>query len=109
MEDKIQHYRQPMVTVIGIFLGFLLNAAYNWVGHAFVSKRSKETVMAIGLCLCISLLLIVLYRILNMNYPKDQAEKYYRLTLHLFITGISAAFISIVIIMMESYFLNSGR
>lgn len=109
MEDKIQHYRQPMVTVIGIFLGFLLNGAYNWVGHAFVSTRSKETVMAVGLCLCISLLLIVLYRILNMNYPRDKAEQYYSLTLFLFIIGISFAFLSIVIIMMESYFLNRVR
>lgn len=95
-----------MVTVLGIFLGFLLNGAYGWVGHAFATRRFKETVMAAGLCVCTSLLLVVLFRILNMNYPKDRAEKYYRLTLYLFITGISTAFLSILVIMAESYYLH---
>ena len=31
MEDKIQTFRQPMVTATGIILGFVLNFVASWV------------------------------------------------------------------------------
>ena len=31
MEDKLQAFRQPIVTATGILLGFILNFAANWV------------------------------------------------------------------------------
>jgi hypothetical protein len=106
MEDKLQYYRQPMVTTIGIFLGFVLNVASGWITNAFAGRRLKEIVTAIGLCACIILLLIVLYRILRMDYPKEKAGPYYRKTLFLLITAFGVAFLSIFIVMIESFIIN---
>jgi hypothetical protein len=103
MEDKIQFYRAPMVTATGILLGFVLNFASNWVTKAFSTDNLREVIIGAGLCACITLLLIVLYRILNMEYPKDKAEAYYKKTLLLFLTGISITFLAVVIVMVESY------
>jgi uncharacterized membrane protein YqhA len=106
MEDKIQPYRQPMVTATGIFLGFTLNFASHWVTNAFASDRLKEIVIGTGLIVCITLLLIVLYRILKMDYPKENAQAYYKKTLVLFVTGIGIAFLAIIITMIESFIIN---
>jgi len=103
MEDKIQFYRAPLVTVTGILLGFVLNFSSNWVTKAFSTDSFREVIIGTGLSICICLLLIVLYRILNMNYPKDKAEVYYKKTLILFISGIGIVFFSIMMVMIESY------
>jgi uncharacterized membrane protein len=91
-EDRIQPFRQPLVTSIGILPGFTLNVASNWVSRAFASNRFSEYVLAAGLFIHIRLYLIVLYRILNIDYPRDRYEFYYRRTLALFITGITIDF-----------------
>ena len=95
-----------MATVTGIFLGFTLNFASHWVSTAFANDRLKEFVIGVGLFICTTLLLFVLYRILNMNYPKDKAESYYRNTLILFVTGVGTAFLAILIAMVESFVIN---
>ena len=106
MEDKIQFYRAPLVTVTGILLGFVLNFSSNWVTRAFSTDNFREVIIGIGLFVCITLLLIVLYRILNMSYPKDKAEAYYQKTLLLFITGIGIVFMSIIMVMIESFIIH---
>jgi heme/copper-type cytochrome/quinol oxidase subunit 2 len=106
MEDKIQHYRQPMVTATGIVLGFILNFASQWATNAFTNYRFKEFVIGISLCICIPVLLAVLYRVLNMHYPREKAASYYQHTLVLFITGIGIPFLAIIIVMIESYTLH---
>jgi hypothetical protein len=40
-------------------------------------------------------LILVLFRILNMDYPRDRAQSYYRLTLMLFIAGLCLAFLGV--------------
>ena len=103
MEDKIQAYRQPMVTATGILLGFTLNFASSWATNAFETNELKEIVIGIGLFICLTSLLIVLYRILNMNYPREKAAAYYKKTLQLFITGIGTAFLAIIIVLIKSF------
>ena len=104
MLDKIQYYRQPIVTVTGILLGFLLNFAINWVSHPSSIYNLKDDVSLLGLISSISLLSIVLYRVLNIAYPKEHAEQYYQKTLRLFITGLCCIFLPIIIIMIKSFF-----
>ena len=106
MDDKIQHYRQPMVTATGIVLGFVLNFASQWANNAFTSYRFKEFVIGTSLCICVPILLAVLYRTLNMHYPREKAASYYQITLALFITGIGIPFLAIIIVMIESYLLH---
>ena len=107
-EDKLKNVRQPLVTATGILLGFTLNIAANWLPKAFTTNRITESLMALSLCIHIPLSILVLYRILNVNYTKERAELYYRRTLNLFITGISLYFLIIVLIMFESAILNKG-
>jgi hypothetical protein len=106
-DDKLKNVRQPLVTATGILLGFTLNIAANWIPKAFTTNRITEALMALSLCVHIPLSIVVLYRILNINYPKVRAERYYRKTLILFITGISLYFFLIVLIMYESAIINN--
>jgi len=67
--DRISQYRQPMVTATGIFLGFMLNFASSWIKDAFVKYMFRDIVIAIGQVICLFTLLLVLFRMLRMNYP----------------------------------------
>lgn len=103
MEDKIQAYRQPLVTATGIILGFILNFASLFVKtetsvHTFISY-----LIAICILTGIVLLITVLYRILNMQYPKQSPEIYYRKTLLYFIIGVSVSFFGVMMDMFTHF------
>jgi hypothetical protein len=101
--ENIQSYRQPMVTATGILLGFMLDFATAWIPGAFQQNTTREVLVAMGLLLCIPLLVIVLFRILNMRYPKDNAEDYYMKTLLMFILGVTIPFVMVLIVMIENF------
>ena len=84
--------RQPMVTATGIILGFILNFAATWVKQDTPSGDGLAYMIAICLLSGALLLIICLFRILYMNYPRNKAEQYYRRTLILFIIGLCLAF-----------------
>ncbi len=103
MEDKIQSYRQPMVTATGIILGFILNFASTFV-------KSESTIgdflaYIVGICILtgIIFLIIALSRILKMKYPKENAENYYQKTLNFFLFGVSISFIGVMIDMFANF------
>ena len=95
MEDKIQTFRQPMVTATGIILGFVLNFVASWVKTD--SPVGDGLAYLIGLCVVAGTasLIFVLFRILNMDYPRERARQYYHRTLALFIVGITLAFLGV--------------
>ncbi len=103
--DKIQPYRQPMVTAAGIFLGFMLNFTSQWIRYTLSLKNLKDVFVAISIIASLSLLLITLFRILRMYYPSNP-DKYYRRTLLLFLVGISIPFVSFIIIIGEKFVLS---
>ncbi|HMO32803.1 MAG TPA: hypothetical protein PKE63_11855 [Lacibacter sp.] len=103
MDDKIQSYRQPMVTATGILLGFILNFAISWVPYPSSITRLRDVVSLFSLTGSVVLLLIVLYRILNMRYPREKTEIYYQKTLWLFIAGLACVFLGIFIVMIYSF------
>ena len=82
--QNIQNYRQPVVTATGIFLGFMLNFGSSWIKDAFTKNMFRDIGLGLSIIVCISLLLIVLFRILKMNSPTDKVSAYYRVTLRLF-------------------------
>src|SRR5689334_15862978 len=98
---KIVNFRQPMVTATGIFLGFLLNFAVNWIGDAFTKYIVKDLIIGISIACSLALLMTVLYRILNMRYPTHDPIGYYQKTLKLFLAGISFPFISFVLVIIH--------
>jgi hypothetical protein len=104
--DKIQQYRQPMVTATGIFLGFMLNFTSNWIPKAFSQNLFNDTIVAISILLCTPLLMVVLFRILRMNYPANLANEYYKKTLILFLIAVFTPFFGFLIIMVEKIVTN---
>jgi hypothetical protein len=104
MDDKLHNYRSPLVMSTGIMLGFLFNVAASWALRPSTGSKFREVVTASGLCLCIVLLLIVLYRILDIHYPRETADSYYKKTLHIYVVGISVAFLSFILLKMDSIY-----
>ena len=102
MDGNIQNYRQPMVTAIGIIMGFVLGFAGKWATEPVSTTEVSDYYISLGLLLSIILLMVSLYRILNNNFPENNAAKYYRVTLIIFITGISIAFAGIIIAVFET-------
>lgn len=102
MQDEFQPFRQPLVTATGILLAFLLNVAGGWVGKAFSTNRLAEYFVAISICVPIPLYVVVLYRILRMDYPRESLKIYYRRTLFLFLTAIVISYLSMLAIIVES-------
>ena len=100
---------QPMVTATGILLGFMLNFATAWIPGAFRQSTTREIMVCIGLLLCIPLLVVVLFRILSMRYPKEHVERYYTKTLVMFIIGVSIPFAMVLIAMIENFITHKNR
>lgn len=109
MHDKMQSYRQPMVTATGILLGFILNYAINWVSTPSSLKNVNDAVSLAGLLSSFTLLSLTLYRILNMNYPAENAVRYYQRTLFCFITGLGCIFLSLLVVMIRSFLISADQ
>lgn len=103
MEDKIQSYRQPLVTATGIILGFILNYASSFVKTDNGFSDVVAYLIAICILLGIICLIIVLGRVLRMKYPRENAENYYQATLNYFLMGVSISFIGELIDMFASF------
>ena len=90
-----------MVTATGIFLGFMLEFVNSWMPASFTAYKFRDAVVGLGTISSIALLIIVLFRILRMNYTARSEEVYYSKTLRLFLVGISIPFFSLVIVMIQ--------
>lgn len=102
MENNIQNYRQPMVTSIGIILGFVLGFTGKWATEPTTQTQLSDYFVSIGLFTSIVLHIIALYRILNNNFPVDDTARYYKRTLRIFITALSIAFLGIIVAIAQS-------
>lgn len=98
---RIQYYRQPIVTATGIILGFILDYSTRWLNAAFREDPIHDLIISITLVVSITSLLTVLYRILRMDYPRENEHAYYSKTLRLFIIGIGFPFVSILFFLIE--------
>ena len=106
MEDKIQAYRQPLVTATGIILGFILNFASTFVKSD--SPHSEKVAYAIGISILLGIicLIIVLNRVLKMKYDRAKADKYYQTTLNYFLFGVSISFFGVMIDMFANFMME---
>ncbi|EKT4510861.1 hypothetical protein AAIP36_002476 [Flavobacterium psychrophilum] len=103
MGDKIQAFRQPLVTATGIILGFILNFASSFVKSESVSGDFVSCIIVFCVLMGIVCLIIVLKLVLTMNYPRNNADRYYLKILYLFISGVSIAFIGVMIDMLANF------
>lgn len=93
----IKDFRQPMVTSIGVILGFLVGFLGQWVTEPeFRLASASDYLVFAGCLLGAVMLLIALYRMLSPLLPKD-VEPYYRRTLRLYMGGVVVAFSSLLV------------
>lgn len=103
MEDKIQSFRQPLVTATGIILGFILNFASTFVKTESELNDLTSYIIGVSILMGIICLIIVLSRVLKMKYPKEKAEEYYQKTLNIFLFGVSISFLGVMIDMFANF------
>lgn len=88
-------YRQPMVTSLGIIMGFLLNFLAGWAVRddpASDIHGSADWIVVSVLGVSILLMVFVLYRMLDIRHPQEELEQIYIGTLRLYFTAIVLAF-----------------
>lgn len=95
-----------MVTATGIFLGFMLEFANGWLPSAFATFSFRDIVISISTITSIALLIIVLFRVLRINYRVESTEQYYKKTLRCFIIAISIPFFSMVLVVIHKLVKN---
>lgn len=92
----LKDYRQPMVTAIGIILGFLIGFLGNWVTEGNFKLTSADDRLTFWGCLAGSACLYVaLIRMLRIA-PATDTQRYYERTLLIFSAGVALAFLSIL-------------
>lgn len=93
MHGELKDYRQPMVTSLGIILGFMLNFLAGWgirTGEAIVDFT--DLVVLAGSTASVVLMCATLYRMLRADVAEAEVARYYRATLRLYVAAIALAF-----------------
>ena len=94
----LKDYRQPMVTSLGIIIGFLLGFLGQWVTEeSFALKTASDVLTFLGSVLGVILLLIALFRMLTPQESTDAAVMAYRNTLKLYAFGVILPLASMLI------------
>ena len=95
---EIKDYRQPMVTSLGVILGFLVGFLGQWVTEDnFALKSAADYTVFVGCFLGAVLLFTALFRMLSPDIVAAEAKTYYRKTLLIYMVGVVGAFLSILI------------
>lgn len=94
LHGEIKDYRQPLVTSLGLVLGFLLNYLAGWADKSRADGMFADTtdrVIFVTILVAVTILVVVLYRMLNPRLPADPLA-YYRTSLRLYVVGLALAF-----------------
>ena len=97
-EDEIAGYRQPMVTSIGIVMGFLLAFMANWAITDTEERALQDAVdwlVAGTLMVSITLMVVVLARLMDNRVRAVSAGRRYQLTFRLYIAAISVGLLGL--------------
>ncbi len=95
-QNPAEKFIGPMMTAIGIILGFLLAFTATWVSALPNTADWSDAIIGVGLFTSIIFHIIAMYRVLN-NEAKEDENGYYRKTLRIFIFGLSITLFSLVI------------
>lgn len=94
LDSEVAPYRQPMVTSLGIILGFMLAFLANWASQASDEPAvvtASDWLIFLALAASVALSVIVLYRLLDNQVHAEPGQRY-RTTLRLYMTAIIVAF-----------------
>lgn len=89
--DRLQSYRQPMVTSTGIILGFVLNFAASFVKSDSATPDWVAYAVFGLIIVGVSSLLVTLSRILVFGVTADQSVEWYQRTRQWFMIGVTSA------------------
>lgn len=97
-EIELKDYRQPVVTSLGVILGFLLGFLGQWVTEDnFALTSLSDHLTFFGCVFGASFLLVALYRMLTPNAQRIGITRYYVRTLFIYMTGIVLPLICLLI------------
>lgn len=96
---ELKDYRQPLVTSLGIILGFLLSYLAGWANSSDGALLADGTDIVIfaTVTTAVALLVWVLWRMLNPSPLAAAPLRYYRTTLRLYVVAIIVAFAGFLI------------
>ncbi len=93
----LQDFRQPVVTSLGVILGFLLGFLGQWVTEEEFNLTTMSDMMAFsGTIIGSTLLLYALFRMLLPEVKAKVSLSFYRATIRIYMAGIVIPLISIV-------------
>ena len=95
INSDIRDFRQPMVTSIGIMLGFLMNFLAQWAvadDDNPAIQTLADKVVALTLLVGIGLMIIVLFKLLTNKYNTAQAGIYYQSIFRWYMAAIVVSF-----------------
>ena len=101
IEDKprdIAPLRQPMVTSLGIIMGFLLNFLATWAtedDEGATLMTTADYAVAVTLMVAIAMMCLVLFRLLDIRHPDHVMASRYETTFRLYCSAIMLAFAGI--------------
>ena len=94
---ELKDYRQPLVTSLGVILGFLVGFLAQWVSEENFALASASDWLVFAGCIAgAAILLRVLFRMLSPPEAGDPLLRYRR-TLRLYVSGIAVAFLSLIV------------
>lgn len=95
MNPDINVFRQPMITSLGILMGFLLNFLASWAttdDNQPAIQSLADWVVALTLLSSLVLMIYVLFKLLNNRYDVQQAVTYYQHIFRFYMLSICLAF-----------------
>lgn len=95
MNHDIRDFRQPMVTSIGIMLGFLMNFLAQWAiadDDSAAIQTIADAVVAITLLVGIGLMIFTLFKLLSNRYDTANAGRYYQGIFRWYMAAIIVSF-----------------
>jgi len=97
--DDVAGFRQPMVTSIGIVMGFLLAFMANWAVSAEggpVLQDAVDWLVAVTILVSISLMVITLARLLD-NRVRDGGGRHYHTTYRFYLASILVGIVGLIV------------
>ncbi|QDL56535.1 hypothetical protein [Rhodoferax aquaticus] len=95
---ELKDYRQPVVTSLGVILGFIVGFLGQWVTEPdFALRTWSDWVVFVGCFVGSLLLFAALFRMLQPSVPQEDALAHYRVTLKMYMVGLGAAFGGILV------------
>jgi hypothetical protein len=98
INQDIRDFRQPMVTSVGIILGFLMNFLAQWAiadDDNPAIQTLADGVVASTLLVGIGLMIFVLFKLLTNKYDIAQAGVYYQGIFRWYMAAIIVSFLGL--------------